>query len=346
MKIEINTIMRILAFSSLGMLLGKLIEKYLLSILKSIAKEKKLHFDDALVAVLRRVLTFLFLLSGFSLSVNLYARPYAEKYHINSICLSLLILIITTLSARIFTMLIQNRTTASSTKTPSTSIILNITRIITFLIGAMLIMQIFGISITPILTAFGVGGIAIALALQETLSNLFSGIQLLASRHIRKGDYIKLGSGESGYIQDITWRNMILRELPNNIIVIPNSKASTSVITNYNLPEPEGAVLVEVCVCYDSALQEVENITIQIAKKVMTTTKGAVKTHEPFIRYHTFADSGIQFSVILRGDEYSSQFLIKHEFIKALHTAYRQHNIEMTLPKRDIFIRNLNALKN
>ena len=136
---------------------------------------------------------------------------------------------------------------------------------------------------------------------------------------------------------------MIIRELPNNLIVVPNNKVSSAIITNYHLPDPELSVLVEVSVSYSSQLEEVEKLTIKVAKDIQHSTEGAVKEHEPFIRYHTFADSGINFSVILRGSEFTTQYLIKHEFMKALHKAYLENRIEIPVPQRDILIKNFNT---
>jgi small-conductance mechanosensitive channel len=191
-----------------------------------------------------------------------------------------------------------------------------------FLMGALIILQTLNISITPILTALGVGGLAVALALQDTLSNLFSGLQIIASRQVRPGDYVKLESGEEGYVIDITWRNTAIRALPNNMVIVPNSKLASTLVTNYYQPEKEMAVLVEVGVGYQSELKKVEQTTIEVAREVMHEVKGGVREFEPFIRYHSFGDSSINFTVILRGCEFTDQFLIKHEFIKRLHERF------------------------
>ena len=102
----------------------------------------------------------------------------------------------------------------------STSIFVNLARALVLVIGALVLLQSLGISITPILTALGVGGLAVALALQDTLSNLISGLHVAASQQIRPGDYIRLDSGDEGFVTDITWRNTTIRALPNNLIVV------------------------------------------------------------------------------------------------------------------------------
>lgn len=224
---------------------------------------------------------------------------------------------------------------------PSTSIFINLVRVGVFVVGGLMVLQTLGISITPVLTAVGVGGLAVALGLQETLSNFFSGLQIVASGLVKNGDYIRLSSGEEGYVQDITWRNTTIRALANNMIVIPNSKLAASVLTNYNQPQREMAVLVPVGVSYDSDLEKVERVTVEVAKEVMQTVPGGIPEFDPFIRYHSFGDSSIGFNVILRGREFGEQYLVKHEFIKRLLARYRKEGIEIPFPVRNVYMRQM-----
>lgn len=203
-------------------------------------------------------------------------------------------------------------------------------------IGLLVLLDTVGISITPILASLGIGSLAVALALQETLANFFAGLHVLADHPIRMGDFIKLESGEEGYVTQIGWRSTRIRMLPNNTVVVPNNKIISSTITNYYLPEPELAVLVPVGVHYDSDLAQVERVTIEVARQIQKTIQGAVATFEPFIRYHTFADSSINFTVILRAREFVDQYLITHEFIKALHARYQQEGIVIPFPLRTL----------
>ncbi len=203
-------------------------------------------------------------------------------------------------------------------------------------VGALIILDTLGISITPILASLGVGSLAVALALQDTLANFFAGLHVLADRPIRVGDYVKLEGGQEGYVMQIGWRTTRLRTLPNNIVVLPNTKVANSIITNYALPEPESAVLIEVGVHGDSDLVEVERVTTEVARDVLRTVPGGVSAFEPFIRYHTFGDSSINFTVVLRAREVTDQHLLKHEFIKRLQVRYRQEGIVIPSPTRTI----------
>jgi small-conductance mechanosensitive channel len=216
------------------------------------------------------------------------------------------------------------------------SIVGIVVRVLVFSIGALLVLHDLGISITPMITALGVGGLAVALALQDTLSNLFAGIQLLASRQLAVGDFVKLDTGEEGYLVDITWRNTTVRALGNHLIVIPNAKLAAAIIQNHQRPDPEVAVLVQVGVSYDSDLEHVERVTVDTARKVVSRLQPDLKDFDPFIRYNSFADSSISFSVILRAKEFTERYLLVHEFIKALHRSYRHEGIVIPYPMRTV----------
>ena len=196
-----------------------------------------------------------------------------------------------------------------------------------------------GVSITPLIASLGVGSLAVALALQSPLANFFAGIQIAADKPVEIGQYIKLDSGEEGYVTRIGWRSTTIRGLPNNLIVIPNSKMMDAIITNFYLPEKALSILVQVGVSYASDLEQVERVTIDVARGVLQEVEGGKKDFEPFIRYHTFDSSSINFTVILRAEEFVSGYVLKHEFIKRLHRRYREEGIVIPFPIRTLDVK-------
>ncbi|RKX62343.1 MAG: mechanosensitive ion channel family protein, partial [Thermodesulfobacteriota bacterium] len=222
---------------------------------------------------------------------------------------------------------------------PKVSIFKIIIKVVIYFIGFILILNTLNINITPFITSLGIAGLAVGLALQDTLSNFFAGLYILISKKIKPGDYISLDSGIEGYVEDITWRNTTIRQLPNNIVIVPNSKLASSIVTNYYLPEKELAVLVQVGVSYNSDLEKVEKVTIEVAKEVMKEVPGGVPNFEPFIRYHTFGDFSINFTVILRAQTYVDRYLVTHEFIKRLHKRYKEEGIEIPFPIRTVYLK-------
>jgi small-conductance mechanosensitive channel len=214
---------------------------------------------------------------------------------------------------------------------------------IRFVIGALgllILLDLLGVSITPLIASLGVGSLAVALALQDTLANFFGGVYLLMDRPIQVNHYVKLSTGEEGYVEHVGWRSIRIRNLRGNMIILPNSTVAGAILTNFNLPQPSMTVLVSVGVHYDSDLYYVETVACDVAKEVMEAEPGAVKSFNPFIFYTGFADSSINFNVVLGISDYEKQFLVKSAFIKLLSKRFREENIEIPYPMRSVYMRD------
>ena len=219
---------------------------------------------------------------------------------------------------------------------PKTTLLNNILIGVIYVMGVLVILQYYGISIAPILTAAGVGGMAVALALQETLANIFAGLHLILSKQIRIGDYIRLGTGEEGRVTDIAWRFTTIVPLgASNTVVIPNKTIAGANITNFSMPTRNLNISVPVGVAYDSDLALVERVTIETAKEVLARVDNNPNA-EPLVRYTKFNDSSIDFAVILPSSQFDQQGLIIHDFIKALTERYRIEGIDIPYPIRTL----------
>jgi small-conductance mechanosensitive channel len=212
------------------------------------------------------------------------------------------------------------------------------------LIAVLIILDTAGVSITPLVASLGVASLAVALALQPPLTNFFAGIQLLADRPVEVGHYIRLGSGEEGYVTKIGWRSTTIRAIGNNLIVIPNSKLMDSNIVNYDLPAREMSVTIQVGVHYDSDLEQVERVAREVGLEVLREVEGGKKDFTPLIRFHTFGDSSINLTVILMVDEFIHQYALKSEFVKRLHKRFKQERIVIPFPIRTLDIKQEDLL--
>lgn len=221
---------------------------------------------------------------------------------------------------------------------PSARILSSAAQAAVLSVGVLVALQTIGISVAPILTALGVGGLAVGLALQDTLANLFAGFHILVSRQVRPGDFVQLASGEQGYVDDITWRTTTIRQLPNNIVIVPNALLAKAITVNYSLPDAEQAVLLDVGVSYDEDLPTVERVTIDVARTVQRDVEGALPAFDPFIRFHTFADSSVNFTVIMRARAFTDTYLMKHAFVKRLHARFRMEGITIPYPQRTVHL--------
>ncbi|MGH7747090.1 MAG: mechanosensitive ion channel family protein [Candidatus Dormibacteria bacterium] len=210
--------------------------------------------DDVVVGVLRQLLPVLAATAGVWLAqFQLPLRPQVRSV-VDHVMAATLVLAVTMVAARLAVQVTRALALRRAGVAPATSIFANIVRVAVVAVGGLVVLQTLGVSITPLLTALGVGGLAVALALQDTLSNLFAGIHLLASKKIEPGDYIKMSSGEEGFVVDVNWRNTSIRALPDNLILVPNSRLSSEVVVNYHRPFTQMSVLVQVGVAYDSDL--------------------------------------------------------------------------------------------
>jgi small-conductance mechanosensitive channel len=321
-----------------GLVLGIIFEKIVLKKVNKFVAKTDWEVDDFLIQSLKGVTVLFFVVGGIYGALAYFDLPEKTDDIANKTLLVILILAITIVAARIAVGLTQYYSNRLKGEFPSSSILTNVIYGLVLIIGVLIILQSLGISIAPLLTALGVGGLAAALALQDTLSNVFAGIQIIISGQIRPGDYIELSGGEAGYITDISWRYTVIRAISNNMIIVPNSKLSTSIITNYHKPQHEMSVLMPVGVAYDSDLEHVERVVIEVAKEVMQEVDGGVPDYEPLVRYNEFGDSSINFNIVMRTQEFTSQYLLRHEFSKRLHRRFNQEGIEIPFPIRTIYM--------
>jgi small-conductance mechanosensitive channel len=315
---------------------GYIIRKILFQRLAKWAKNTSTQIDDIVISSIRGPFIIWFLLIGLSVGLEMSKYPEHVVGIVQKILLVLTILSITAVFASMAGKLVSAYSSRVESTLPVTSLTQHLSRLAILVIGMLIILNVLGISITPILATLGVGGLAVALALQDTLANLFAGFHIIVSKQVRIGDYVQLESGQEGYVTDINWRTTKIKMLANNVVLVPNDKLAKVMVTNYYLPEKNMSVLVQVGVHYGSDLTKVEEVTIDVARQVMHKVTGAVPDFDPFIRYHTFGDSSINFSVILRVGEFVDQYLVKHEFIKRLHERYAREGIVIPYPIRAI----------
>jgi small-conductance mechanosensitive channel len=320
-----------LAVIALAYLLGQVGKYVFVTRLSTLARLTPGQLDDAVVDTVGRRVPFWSLLVGIYMAAGLWAlSPNIANtldkglYVVGAASLTFLV-------AEVLVKLVRTHGPAIDASLPRATLTEDLVRILVVILGLLVILNGLGLSITPILTALGVGGLAIALALQDTLSNLFAGFYLTVAKQIRIGDYIRLSSGEEGYLVDIDWRSSRLRQLSNNMILVPNAKLSQSIVTNYHLPDHELEVVIDTSVDYGSDLERVEKITADVARGVMRDVPGGVAAFDPVVRFHTFGDPGIGLSVTLRAREFIDQPLIRHEFVKRLHRRFSAEGIAIPL---------------
>ncbi len=269
------------------------------------------------------------------LPVSLFADTTQSYVHKG--LLALFVISLTLMLARVVTALIV--ASSVTTSRPVVSLVTNVTRFIVLSIGFLLVLAVSGVNIAPWLATLGIAGLAVSLALQATLTDLVSGMLLLASRQLTIGEYVKLSTGEEGYISDITWRTTTIRQISNNVVIVPNSKMTSLPVTNYHTFTQNSGVSVDLGVSYASDLDQVERVTIEVAQDVMRTAPGGMPDFTPTVRFTTLGDYSIGLTVNMQAREIGDQYLIKHEFIKRLRRRYREEGISIPYPIQTVQLR-------
>lgn len=323
----------------IGITIGLLLIRPLLKIIEKKAVKKKLLYWARLFNTINKV-SFIF---GAVLLLNfLEFYPFFDlsiQGTFKNILKILNAIIITFLVAEILVFIYDKYSNKRSENKASTLFHI-IIRILVYFAGIITISSILNYDIKALLTALGVGGLAVALALQDTLGNLFAGMQILASKQLKPGDYIKVEDSVEGYVLDINWRNTTIKTLLENIIIIPNSKISTTITTNYFTLQKNLYFKINVGVHYDSDLEFVEKVTLEVAKEVLSQYPNVPKDFTPRVRFFEFADSSINFKVWMATDLYENKFVIQHHFIKSLQARFNKEGIIIPFPIRTVHIQS------
>ena len=203
-------------------------------------------------------------------------------------------------------------------------------RVFVLVIGGMILLDAIGVRITPLLTALGVGGLAVALALQDTLSNLFAGVHLLADRPIRVGDYVKIAETIEGHVVDVGWRSTRVRMLQNNVVIVPNKRVAESVIVNYDMPERRMSLGVPVSVVYGSDPDRVEGVLVDEAKRAAGEITGLLSEPPPQARLIPgFGLYGLDFTLSCQVASFVDQYAVQSELRKRVLRRLRAEGIDI-----------------
>lgn len=205
--------------------------------------------------------------------------------------------------------------------------------LILIVIGVLIVLNRFNINVNGIIVSLGVGSLAIALAAQETLSNMIAGFVILIDRPFREGDRIKLPSGELGDVFEIGMRSTKILDFDNNLVIIPNSELVKSRIQNITYPNFISRVVVDVEIAYEANLELAKKILIEVAENHPLT----LQEFEPVVFITSFTANGISLKLISRTGDYRNVFQIQSDFREEILKKFALNNI--VIPYQQIVVR-------
>lgn len=310
-----------------AIVIAMLINFVVLRRLSSLTRYTRGSWDDVLIAEVRKRMPFWGLLVGLWLSVGHWPLPGVWPVFLFRAIAATLIVSVTMMAATVATRIVADYGQRATHGAPVPGLVGNIVRFIVVAIGLLIVLRGFGVEITPILAALGVGGLAVALALQDPLSNLFSGLFVTVAGQLRIGDYVRMDFGVEGTITDFNWHSTRITAPSGDPIIVPNARIAKAVVTNFSLPTQEVGFTVEFVLAPGTDLARVEQVTLDVAKDVLQGVEGGVGTFEPLIRVLAYVDLGIRVAVVMRARTFADQALLKHELLTRLDARYRKEGI-------------------
>lgn len=296
--------------------------------------------DDLIIASIKTPSLFWCLTVGMAVGVSVSDLPAKYVQSVTTAIHVLIIFSITIAAANLSGQLLTHYIKQTDLPFKSTGLMYGILKGLVYVLGILIILSVLGISIAPLITALGVGGLAVALALQDTLANLFAGLHILLEKSIRVGDFVRLESGQEGAVLDITWRTTRIRLQPNIVVVIPNSKLAQSVVTNYSLPEDRTVIAVQVGIDYDADIDRAEGVLMEEATHAAREISGFVPDAAPVVRLDPgFGESSLDYTVLCAIRHYSDRPQMQHELRKRILKRLRSEGIGMPYPHRTVLLR-------
>ena len=211
-------------------------------------------------------------------------------------------------------------------------LIKNISRVLIIFAGFAWVLIIWHIDLTPLFASAGIAGIAIGLAAKDTMANFFGGISLFADRAYKVGDYIILDNTQRGEVMEMGIRSTKIKTRDDVMISIPNSILANSMLVNESAPEPRFRIRIDVGVAYGSDLRKVEKILLKVAEENETLARKP----ETRVRVRAFADSSVNFQLLVWVQDPSEKGRQTHNLLKAIYIAFENEGITIPFPQRDV----------
>jgi small-conductance mechanosensitive channel len=324
----------------LGVLLAGLVtRKVIFARLRRFAARTESQFDDIAVESLHTPALLWIVILAIYAATELSSLPRNWTTWSGKILMALLIVSLTIALAKLAGRLVRFYGSRMEGALPVSTVTEVVASLVIGILGVLVLLHTLGVSIVPMLGALGVGGLAIALALQDTLSNFFAGFYLSLAGQIRVGDFVQLETGQKGYVTDIGWRSTTLRERLNNLIVIPNSKLAQTIVTNYHLPMPWMMMPIRVGVSYDSDPVHVERVLQEVLEEAAREIPEFASEPAPCVRFMPgFGEYSLDFTLICYVTDYEAQFFAQHELRKRVFARLAEERIKIPFPARTIEI--------
>ena len=328
-----------------GVIIARIISALLGRIVHRFTHATETELDDQVVAALRRPLVLM--IGWQAIFIGTRVPSYLDNHErtIERLWLAITLLVAVFVVQRIVQVLLTwyavefSKRTSTGLDEKTLPMVRRIVGVAIYGIGLVILLDQLGVSVSPLLAGLGLSGLAVALAIQPLLSNIFAGSYVLSDASVGVGDFIEIEGGQSGWVEDIGWRAARIRTFDNNSVVIPNATLAAATVTNFDTQSAPVGVPVVCGVAYEEDLQRVEDVVKETLQTIVVDFPKIVDSeYTPWFAYNAFGDSNIDFLMKLRANDRRDVGRVTHEMIKRVHARLTSEGITINYPARRLFL--------
>lgn len=304
-------------------------------------RKTKTDIDDKLLERSSKPLTFIAFLLSLIITIQEISLSANVEIVLLNLIYSILIIVFSYLLYVVIDLIIITGLKKLVSRTKSRvddsilALIHSILRIALFVVALLYILSIWGLEIGPLLAGLGIAGLAVALALQPILSNIFSGAAIIMDNSVRIGDLVYLDKETRGKILKVGLRSTRIRTFDNELIIVPNTKLAESTIQNIALPEPKTRVVIPFGVAYGSDIEKVKKIIL----KEIKTLKNLTDESQTIVRFLEMADSSLNFKAYFYVNSFENRIGAIDEANTKIYNALNKNKIEIPFPQMDVHVK-------
>lgn len=306
---------------SAGALLAVLVRVVLERVARSLTKRTATRSDDVLIAALRTPVTILLFLIGVRVALEVAELPARYATAPKRLVLVMTIFVAAYGLGASLLALIREYAPSSPRLNPIAGFLAGLVKAVVLFLALLVSLDSVGVSITPLLASLGVGSVAVALALQDTLGNLFAGIALLADHPIRVGETIRVEPDIEGRVVEIGWRTTAILEGNNNLAIIPNATLAKANVRNFDRPDPADSVSLRILVSHETP-----------AARALLVVREAVEPLGGTALLTNLDPLGIELTATVPAENRTARGEVRSRAVEAVSAAFQEAGVKPAAP--------------
>lgn len=338
-----NTYLQAAIIAAVFLIIGKIADWIISSLVGRIAKRSSNNFDDDLIGLVHRPIFLSFALIGLGLGTRRLGLPEAPTVVTVSLLQTIAVFVWFRALSGLNNLIVQALRKSRSNpivESGMLALLHNVTKVMLFAFAGYFIFLAWNIDVTAWLASAGIVGLALSFAAKDTLSNLFAGVSIVMDAPYKTGDFIILDTGERGIVTDIGLRSTRILTRDDVEITIPNGIiGNSSIVNEAGGPPSQHRIRIAVGVAYGSDIDHV----IETLEKVAIDNTDILSNPAPRVRFRLFGDSSLNFELLGWISDPANRGRVQHELNCAVYKSLQAENIEIPFPQRDLHVKTMPA---